>query len=79
MNSQPLHSLIFGASVGTRFAQFYAGALLLKQQNLSGLSTGGTGSPAQVASATSYVYQPQFSVGIKISISAAASALKGSK
>ncbi len=79
MNSQPLHSLIFGASVGTKFAQFYAGALLLKQQNLSGLSTGGTGSPAQVASETSYVYQPQFSVGIKISISATASALKGSK
>jgi hypothetical protein len=79
MNSQPLHSLIFGTSIGTKFAQFYAGALLLKQQDLSGLSTGSSASSAQVSNATSYVFKPQFSVGIKISISAAAAALTSAK
>jgi hypothetical protein len=71
MNSQPLHSLIFGASVGTKFAQFYAGALLLKQQVQPSNTSPG-------ASAT-YQFQPQFSVGIKISVTAAAKAIAGSK
>ena len=65
MNSQPLHSLIFGASVGIRLAQVYAGALLVKQQNLNGLSAGSSASPSQVASASSYSYKPQFTVGIR--------------
>lgn len=79
MNSQPLHSLIFGGSIGTRFAQVYAGALLIKQQQLNGLSVGDSASPQQITNATGYAYKPSFSVGIKISISAAASSISGSK
>lgn len=79
MNSQPLHSLLFGASVGVHLAQVYAGALLLKQQQLQGLTAGGSGTPTQVTSATSYAYKPSFSVGIKISIGAAASSLSKAK
>jgi hypothetical protein len=79
MNSQPLHSLIFGGSVGLKLVQVYAGALLIKQQQLNGLSTGSPATPAQVTNATTYGYQPSFSVGIKISIKAAASAISGSK
>jgi hypothetical protein len=79
LNSQQLHSLIFGGSVGLKLAQVYAGALLIKQQQLSGLSTGGSGTPAQVSSATSYAFKPSFSIGIKISIKAAAAAISGKK
>jgi len=79
MNSQPLHSLIFGGSVGLNLAQVYVGALLIKQQQLNGLSTGSSATSAQIAAATTYVYKPSFSVGIKISIKAAAAAISGSK
>jgi hypothetical protein len=79
MNSQPLHSLLFGASVGVHLAQIYVGALLIKQQQLNGLSTGNSATPGQVASATRYVFNPSFSIGIKISVSAAVSALSSTK
>lgn len=79
MDSQPLHSLLFGASIGVHVAQVYAGALLIKGQQLNGLSTGSTASPSQLASATRYAFNASFSVGIKISISSAASALSGGK
>lgn len=79
LNSQPLHSLIFGGSVGLKLAQVYVGALLIKQQQLTGLSTGSSATPTQVNSAISYSYEPSFSVGIKISIKAAAAAISGSK
>ena len=79
MNSQPLHSLIFGASVGLKLAQVYVGALLIKQQDLNGLSVGGSATPSQLAAATRNVYKPSFSIGIKISVKAAATAISGSK
>jgi hypothetical protein len=79
MNSQPLHSLIFGGSVRLKLAQLYAGALLLKQQQLNGLSTGSSATAAQLASATTYAYNPSFSIGIKISIKAGAAAISGAK
>ncbi len=79
MNSQPLHSLIFGCSVGSKLAQVYVGALLIKQQQLNGLLTGSSGTAGQVTSATTYTYKPSFNIGIKISIKAAAAAISGSK
>jgi Fibronectin type III domain len=79
MNSQPLHSLLFGGSVGLKLVQVYAGALLIKQQQLNGLSTGSSATAAQVASATTFAYKPSFSIGIKISVKAAAAAITGSK
>jgi Fibronectin type III domain len=79
MASQPLHSLLFGVSFGFPLAQVYGGALLLKQQQLNGLSTGGSATPSQVAGATTYTFKPSFSVGIKISIKSAASSLSKSK
>jgi len=79
MNSQPLHSLLFGGSVGLKLVQVYAGALLIKQQTLNGLSTGSSATPAQLASATTFEYKPSFSIGIKISVKAAAAAISGSK
>jgi hypothetical protein len=79
MNSQPLHSLLFGGSVGLKLVQVYAGALLIKQENLNGLSSGGSATPAQLASATTFEYKPSFSIGIKISVKAAVTAISGSK
>jgi hypothetical protein len=77
LNSQPLHSLIFGASVGIRLAQVYAGALLIKQQQLNGLSTGSTATETDVKSASSFTYKPSLTVGIKISIRSAKNSLNG--
>jgi hypothetical protein len=79
MNSQPLHSLIFGGSVGLKLVQVYAGSLLIKQQQLNGLSPGSSATGTQVAAATSYVYKPSFTIGIKISVKGAAAAISGSK
>jgi fibronectin type 3 domain-containing protein len=79
MNSQPLHSLLFGGSVGLKLVQVYAGALLIKQQTLNGLSTGSPATPAQLASATTFEYKPSFSIGIKISVKGAVTAISGSK
>jgi len=79
MDSQPLHSLLFGASVGVHLAQIYVGALLIKEQQLNGLSNGSSATQGQVASATKYTFNPSFSVGIKISISSAVSALSSAK
>ena len=79
MNSQPLHSLLFGASIGLHLAEVYAGAVLVKQQSLSGLTAGSTATPAQLSTATSYKYNARFSFGIKISVKAAVSAFSSSK
>ncbi|MGC2727793.1 MAG: hypothetical protein WA254_01250, partial [Candidatus Sulfotelmatobacter sp.] len=79
MDSQPLHSLLFGAAVGVHLAQIYVGALLIKEQQLNGLSTGSSASQGQVTSATKYAFNPSFSIGIKISVSAAVSALSSTK
>jgi hypothetical protein len=59
--------------------QVYAGALLIKQQTLNGLSTGSPATPAQLASATTFEYKPSFSIGIKISVKGAVTAISGSK
>lgn len=79
MNSQPLHSLLFGASIGLHLAEVYGGAVLEKQQSLSGLTAGSTATPAQLSSATSHKYQAKFSFGIKISVKTAISAFSSSK
>jgi hypothetical protein len=79
MNQQPLHSLLFGGAVGFNLAQVYAGVLLLKQQQLAGLAGGGTATPSQLATATTYGFTPSFSVGLKISIVSAVKSLSKSK
>lgn len=77
--SQPLHSILTGVSMHFNMVSVYAGALFIKQQQLNGLATGASGTPAQVSAATSYSYQPSFSVGIKLSIKAGAAQLTSSK
>jgi hypothetical protein len=74
--SQPLHSMLMGVSMHFSMASIYAGALLLKQQQLKGLSPGSPGSSDQVTAATSYAYEPSFSVGLKLSIRSTASQIK---
>jgi hypothetical protein len=74
--SQPLHTLLAALGVGFSYGDLYAGAILQKAQNVSGLTAGSTATPAQLSAATTYSYQPQFSVGINISIKSALSALQ---
>jgi hypothetical protein len=77
--SQPLHSILTGVSVHFSMVSVYAGALFIKQQQLSGLAAGASASSAQVSAATSYGFQPSFSVGIKLSIKAGAAQITSSK
>lgn len=79
MNQQPLHSLLFGGALGLNLAQVYAGVLLVKQQQLNGLSAGSTATPSELASATTYAFKPSFSMGVKISIMSAVKSLGKSK
>lgn len=51
------------------------GADFVKQQQLSGLSSGSPATPAQLGAATSLNYKAQFTVGVNIPIKAAATAL----
>ena len=76
LQSQPLHSIIAGVSVGLHLVQFYAGALLIKQQQLNGIAVGGTATPGQLAAGTTYGYQPSFTIGIKLSIRSGIAAVK---
>jgi hypothetical protein len=78
MTSQPLHSLLFGASIGLHLAEVYMGATLVKQQQLSGLSSGSAANPGQLTAATNYRYKAGFSFGIKISVKTAITTFKTS-
>jgi hypothetical protein len=69
ISGKPLHNLLFGLSMGTSIVEIYAGAQLVKTQNLgNGLSTGSGASQGQVSAATTYSFVPSASFGIKVSI-----------
>ena len=74
--SQPLHSILVGGAIGLSFAELFAGADFVKQQSLTGVSSGGPATPSQLSAATSYKYKAQFLVGINLPVKAAASAMK---
>lgn len=78
LSHQPLHKILIGGAVGLHYAQLYAGALLVKQQHLAGLQTGSPATSSQVASASHYEYDTQFTVGINLPVRTAIDALKKS-
>lgn len=79
MASQPLHSILVGGAVGLHFAEIYVGSDFVKQQTLSGLSSGSAATPQQLSSATSNKFKAQFVVGINLPVKAAYSALTKTK
>jgi len=78
LSGQPLHKILVGGAIGLHYAQLYAGALFVKQQHLNGLQTGSSATPDQVAAASRFRYDAQFTVGINLPLRAAIDALKKS-
>jgi hypothetical protein len=68
VGSQPLHKILVGLGWGPKFAQFYVGALFVRQQNLTTLSEGSVATPAQQAADTRMVFKPQFAFGINLPV-----------
>jgi len=76
MASQPLHSFIVGGAIGLHFAEVFVASDWVKQQSLTGLSSGSPATQQQLSAATSYKYKAQFVVGINLPVKAAYSALQ---
>jgi hypothetical protein len=70
IGSQPLHNILLGVGWGPKFAQFYVGALFVKQQQ--------TGTAAQ-PSVRRTSYEPQVSFGLNMSIKGFTDASKKTK
>jgi hypothetical protein len=70
VSQQPLHQPLFGAAWGFRFAQFYAGVIIRKQNSLSEGSILAPGTSACTG------WCPQFAFGINLPVKALQSALK---
>jgi len=79
MAKQPLHKILVGGAVGFHFVEVYAGALFVKQQSLTGVSTGSPATPPQVAAASKFGYETQFTVGINLPVRSIVNALKSTK
>lgn len=76
MASQPLHKILVGGAIGLHYAEFYAGAMFVKQQTLSGLQSGSPATPQQLSAASAFNFKTQFTVGLNLPIRAAIQALK---
>jgi hypothetical protein len=76
---QPLHKILVGGAIGFYFAEVYAGALFVKQQSLSGLTTGSSATPQQVAAASRYSFDHQFTVGINLPVRSIMNSMKPKK
>jgi hypothetical protein len=76
MAKQPLHKILVGGAIGVSYVELYAGALLVKQQKLTGLQTGNTATPSQLAAASHGAYETQFSIGINVPVRALIAASK---
>ena len=79
ITGRPLDNMLFGVSGGLHLVEVYVGALLIKQQQLNGLSAGGSATTTALSNATSNGFQASLSVGIKISIPNALTLLGKSK
>lgn len=73
---QPLHKCLVALGFGPKFAQFYFGALFVKQQQLSTLKAGDTVTSAQFARARRSGYEPQLAIGLNITVRGANDLLK---
>jgi hypothetical protein len=76
---QPLHKILIGAGWGPRFAQFYVGALFVKQNQVAGIAPGTAATPAQVMSASRMAFDPQLSIGLNLQVRSLANLLKQAK
>lgn len=76
---QPLHKILIGGAFGFYFAEVYAGVLFVKQQSLNGITIGSPATPQQVAAASKFNYETQFTVGINLPVRNIVNAIKAKK
>ena len=74
---QPLHKILIGGAWGPKVSEIYAGALFVKQPNLSGSNS--CSKPSGASFTGDGHWCTQFSVGINLSVSAIASKLGAPK
>lgn len=74
---QPLHKIFVGTGFGPIVANFYIGALFVKQQQLSTLKPGDPATAAQLNSNLRQRYKAQIAFGINVPVGAIIEKLKG--
>jgi hypothetical protein len=73
---QPLHRILVGAGFGPRFANFYIGALWVKQQEPTTLKEGDMANPTQLNSDLRSKYKAQVTFGINVPVRGVMDAFK---
>ena len=74
---QPLHKIFVGTGFGPIVANFYIGALFVKQQQLSTLKPGDPATPAQLNNNLRSRYKAQIAFGLNVPVGAIIEKLKG--
>jgi hypothetical protein len=77
LEKQPLHKIFVGAGFGPLVANFYIGALFVKQQKLETLNPGDPASQAQVGADTRRRFKPQVAFGLNLPVGVIVEKLKG--
>jgi hypothetical protein len=76
---QPLRKFLIGAGWGPYFAQFYVGAMWVKQEQPTSLKPGQTATPSQLNADLANRYKAQLAFGLNVPVGAVAQKLKGSQ
>lgn len=74
---QPLHRIFVGAGFGPVVANFYIGALFVKEQQLSTLQPGDAATPTQLNNDVRYRYKSKVAFGLNVPVGAIIEKLKG--
>jgi hypothetical protein len=77
LEKQPLHKIFVGAGFGPLVANFYIGALFVKQEKLQTLNPGDPASPSQVDTDTRRRFKPQVAFGLNLPVGVIVEKLKG--
>jgi hypothetical protein len=77
LEKQPLHKIFVGAGFGPVVANFYIGALFVKQQELQTLNPGDPASPDQLGADKRRRFKPQVAFGLNLPVGAIVEKLKG--
>ena len=74
---QPLHKIFVGTGFGPVVANFYIGALFVKQEQLTNLKPGDPATPSQLSTDLRRRYKAKFAFGLNVPVGAIVEKLKG--
>ena len=77
IDKQPLHKIFVGAGFGPIVANFYIGAMFVKQQELNTLQPGDLATPDQLNNDIRRKYKAQWAFGVNMPVGAIIEKLKG--